>query len=137
MIPVLPLPAMVAPAATAPANAMQVGWAALYARANNKATPALIQKWLRVGPEQAQVLMSELTKRQIIHAPIAGGATAVQPMYPNSGVAGSITRSRHFIRKAQSVVEDWVEDEDCAEGETVRPPEHEIEVIEDNAVSAN
>ena len=124
MIPVLPLPAMAAPVAAAPANAMQVGWAALYARANNQASSALIQKWLRGGPEQAQALMSELTKRQIIHAPVAGSAAAVQPMYPSSGIPGAVKRTQHFVQKARDVFEDWIEDEDIDDGVTELAPEH-------------
>lgn len=69
VIPVLPLPAMATPVATAPVRATQVGWAALFARVNDRATPALLQKWMGVGPEQANALMSELVKRNIIHAP--------------------------------------------------------------------
>ena len=111
VIPVLPLPAMAIPAATAPVNAMQVGWAALYARANNAASPALIQKWLRVGPEQAHALMAELTKRNIIQLPIAGSATAVQPMYPGGGYAGMFNKSRQVTRKAKDVFDALTQDE--------------------------
>lgn len=109
VVPMLPLSAIAAPAAVAPANAMQVGWAALYARANNQASPALIQKWLRVGPEQAQALMSELTSRQIIHAPIAGSAAAVQPMYPSTGIPGATKLRQHFAQKARDAFDDFLE----------------------------
>ena len=132
VLPVLPLSAMTAPVVAAPANTMQVGWAALYARANNQASPALIQKWLRVGPEQAQALMSELTKRQIIHTPVAGSAAAVQPMYPSSGIPGAMKRTQHFVQKARDVYEDWIEDE-VEETETTLEPEMDIEPKEEES----
>ncbi len=99
VVPVLPFSAMVTPAAAAvPINSMQVGWAALYARVNNQATPALIQKWLRVGPEQANALMGELVNRNIIRMPAAGSAVAVQPMYPGGGYPGMFNTSKRVAR---------------------------------------
>jgi hypothetical protein len=69
VIPVLPLPAMAAPVAAAPVNVMQLGWAALFARTHNCATPELLQTWLRVGPEAAlsfQAYLSDLLKSQAL-----------------------------------------------------------------------
>ncbi|MCF2871365.1 hypothetical protein L0664_09845 [Octadecabacter sp. G9-8] len=105
VLPVLPLPAIASPTAVASANAAQVGWAALFARVNDRATPALIQKWMGVGPEQANALMSELVKRNIIHAPIAGSATSVQPMYPRGGVPGIAKSSGQILRKARDMLD--------------------------------
>lgn len=84
-LPVLPMPVRAAPAAMAPISAAKVDWAALYARANAHATPELIQTWLRVGPEQAHAILSDLVRRKIVHAPVAGTAAAVDPMYRSAG----------------------------------------------------
>lgn len=124
VIPVLPLPAMAVPAATAPVNTMQVGWAALYARANNQATPALIQKWLRVGPDQANALMSELVKRNVIHTPLSGSAVAVQPMYPNGGVPGMFRKSKRVIDQAKDLVDTLLDDDQTDGSSQDRTPEH-------------
>lgn len=133
MIPVLPLPAMAVPVATAPApvmavNTMQVGWAALYARVNNQTTPALIQKWLRVGPDQAHALMGELVKRNIINMPIAGSATAVQPMYPGGGYGGMFNKSRKVTEKAKEIFDSLIEDD--APTEDIEEPTA-VEVVTD------
>jgi hypothetical protein len=48
---------------------MQLGWAALFARTHNCATPELLQTWLRVGPEAAlsfQAYLSDLLKSQAL-----------------------------------------------------------------------
>ncbi|MDB4213247.1 hypothetical protein N9741_00045 [Octadecabacter sp.] len=105
VIPVLPLPAMATPVATAPVRATQVGWAALFARVNDRATPALLQKWMGVGPEQANALMSELVKRNIIHAPVAGTAASVQPMYQSGGIPGVAKRTGQMLRKVHDVID--------------------------------
>ena len=115
VIPVLPLPAMAVPAAAAPVNSFQVGWAALYARAHNKASPALIQKWLRVTPEQANALMGELVNQNIIKLPIAGSATAVQPMYPNGGVPGMFNKTKKAVETAKEVFDTLIEDDETDE----------------------
>lgn len=133
VIPALPLSALVTPVAAAPANAMQVGWAALYARANNQASPALIQKWLRVGPDQAQALMSELTKRQIIHAPIAGSAAAVQPMYPNGTVPGVFQKSKQVAQKAREVFDTLLEEDVPAERADPVDPESTPTIADQNS----
>lgn len=112
VIPVLPLPAMAVPAATAPVNTFQVGWAALYARAHNQASPALIQKWLRISPEQANAVMGELVNQNIINLPIAGSATAVQPMYPASGVPGRLSRTKKVAETAKDVFDTLIEDDE-------------------------
>lgn len=110
-IPVLPLPALAAPVAPAPVHAATANWAALYARANARATPALLQKWLNVGPEQANALMADLVKRNIVHAPVAGSAAAIQPMYPTRGIPGLPHTTKDMIRKARNVLETMIEDE--------------------------
>ncbi|WP_179214855.1 hypothetical protein [Octadecabacter ascidiaceicola] len=112
--------------ATAPVNAMQVGWAALYARAQNQASPALIQKWLRVGPEQANALMGELVSRNIIKLPVAGSATAVQPMYPSGGVTGMFNKSKKAVETAKEVFDTLVE-EDETDDQIETTPEPTIE----------
>jgi len=132
VIPVLPLPAMAAPVATAPVNAMQLGWAALFARTHNCATPELLQTWLRVGPEQAQALMSEMVKRNIIHTPVAGTAAAVQPMYTSSGIPGMRPTLRKVADAAKDAIKDMMhEDTEAAEvtiqeDETDLPDEDEV-----------
>ncbi|HCP81742.1 MAG TPA: hypothetical protein DIT67_09175 [Octadecabacter sp.] len=115
VIPVLPLPAMAVPAAAAPVNAFQVGWAALYARAHNQASPALIQKWLRVGPEQANALMGELANQNIIKLPVAGSATAVQPMYPAGRVPGMFNKTKKAVETAKEVFDTLVKDDETDE----------------------
>lgn len=123
VIPVLPLPAMAVPAATAPVNTFQVGWAALYARAHNQASPALIQKWLRVSPEQANAVMGELVNQNIIKLPVAGSATAVQPMYPGGGVPGMFRKSKKVVDAAKQVFDALVEDNEPVEqAETISDP---------------
>lgn len=120
VLPVLPLPALASPMATAPAsasavNAMQVGWAALYARANHRATPALLQKWLRINPSQANAMMSELVKRGVVHTPIAGSAAAVQPMYSAQNVGGLFGSKRKAAQTAKDVFDALVQDDDETE----------------------
>ncbi len=116
VIPVLPLPAMATPVATAPVRATQVGWAALFARVNDRATPALLQKWMGVGPEQANALMSELVKRNIIHAPVAGTAASVQPMYPSGGIPGVAKSAGQMLRKVNDVIDTFdLPDQDRAD----------------------
>lgn len=111
-IPVLPLPAKAIPVAAAPVRAATANWAALYARANARTTPALLQKWLNVGPEQASALMTDLVKRNILHAPVAGSAAAVQPMYPTRGIPGLPQTPKDMLRKAHDVFEAMVEEEE-------------------------
>lgn len=118
MIPVLPLPAMAVPAAAAPVNTFQVGWAALYARAHNQASPALIQKWLRVSPEQANAVMGELVNQNIIKLPVAGSATAVQPMYPGGGIPGMFSKTKKVVETAKEVFDTLIEDEEPVEAHT-------------------
>jgi hypothetical protein len=112
---------MAAPAAIAPVNAAQVGWAALFARVNNRATPALIQKWMGVGPDHASALMSELVKRNVIHTPIAGSAVSVQPMFPNSGIPGFTKSSGQVLRKARDVLDALSEVEETADPDLSEP----------------
>ena len=111
MIPVLPLPALATPMAAAPANAAQVGWAALFARVNNRATPALLQKWMGVGPQQAELLMSELIKRNIIYTPVAGSAVSVQPMYPTGGFPGRIAQTNDVLQNVRDTLDTVLEDD--------------------------
>lgn len=113
IIPVLPLPAVAVPVAAAPVQAIQLNWAALFARTHAKASPALIQSWLGVGPAQAQAVMSGLVERGIIGAPVAGTAAAVQPIYQSRAVPGT----RVAVAKVKDIVEGFVRDalEDDAE----------------------
>ncbi len=115
VIPVLPLPAMAVPVVKAPVNTFQVGWAALYARAHNQASPALIQKWLRVSPEQANALMGELVNQNIIKVPIAGSATAVHPMYPGGGVPGMFGKTKKAVETAKDILDTLVEEDEAGE----------------------
>ncbi len=110
-IPVLPLHAMAAPVATAPVHAATANWAALFARANARATPALIQKWLNVGPAQASAIMADLVKRNIVHAPVAGTAVAVQPMHPPQGIPGLSHASKDIFEKARDIYDALADDE--------------------------
>lgn len=109
--PLLPVPA-IASAQAVTVNRFQIGFAALYARVNGRASPAMIQKWLRIGPEDARYVMGELRGMGILNAPIAGSATAARPMYPGGKVPG-------FLRKAvdagQTVLEKMDEHLDEAE----------------------
>lgn len=116
-LPVLPLPAAAVPVAAAPVHASQVGWAALFARVNTRTTPALLQKWMGVGPEQAHALMSELIQRNIIHAPVAGSAAAIQPMHPQGSIPGTIKTTGQVLRKARDTVEALLDDQDIVEDE--------------------
>ena len=123
MIPVLPLPALAVPAAAAPVNAYQVGWAALYARVHNQASPTLLQQWLRVSPEQANVLMGELVNKNIIKLPVAGSATVVQPMYQSGGVPGMFRNTKKVVETAKEVFDTLIEDdENGAQNETMPEP---------------
>lgn len=107
----LPLPVAAAPMAATPVHTTQVGWAALFARANNHATPALMQKWLNVGPQQAHALMSELTRRNIIQVTSSGAATAVQPMYQTSGIPGVAQTTSNMVEAARDVWDAVMEEE--------------------------
>lgn len=125
MVPILPLPIAAAPIVT-PVDAAKANWAALYARVNARATPELLQKWLGVGPDQAQALMSELIKRNIIHAPVAGSAIAVQPMHPHGVVPGSGKMRSEIMRKAQQTIGDWIQAEpDAHPDETTQSDQDE------------
>lgn len=76
--------------------------------ANNRASPALIQKWLRIGPTEAHTVMRELVSRGVVQAPIAGSAIAVDPLYPGGRPPGFITKGRNI---AEKVVELLTEEE--------------------------
>ncbi|MCF2906197.1 hypothetical protein L0666_14470 [Octadecabacter sp. CECT 8868] len=115
MIPVLPLPAAAVPAAAAPANAMQVGWAALFARANHRATPALIQKWLRVDATQADAVMRELVRQNVVHAPVAGSAAAIKPMYASNGPNTLFGKRNKVVEATKDVIKDLMRDDDVAQ----------------------
>ncbi|MDA9207816.1 hypothetical protein N9O61_02910 [Octadecabacter sp.] len=104
LIPVLPLSAPALPVAVAPVNAAKANWAALYARAHGRATPELIQKWLHVGPDQARAVMSDLVARNVVAAPVAGSAAAVQPMYPSRAIPGAHMASE----RAKDAVTDYL-----------------------------
>jgi hypothetical protein len=106
---------MAVPVATAPVNTFQVGWAALYARAHNQASPALIQKWLRVSPEQANALMGELVNQNIIKLPIARIAAAVQTMYPVGGDPGMFGKTKKAVETAKDILDTLVEEDETDE----------------------
>ncbi|MEL6960373.1 MAG: hypothetical protein AAGL89_15620 [Pseudomonadota bacterium] len=113
VIPVLPLPAQAIPVATAPAasvNAMQVGWAALYARVNNEVSPALLQKWLRLTPPQADAMMRELLSRNLIHTSATGSVVAVNPMYPRGKVPGAFGKATDAAKALREQVESLIGD---------------------------
>lgn len=110
-IPVLPPPAMAAPVASAPVHTAQVGWAALYARTHAKASPALIQKWLGVGPEQAHALMSELAHLNVLSTPIGGTAAAVKPIYAPRSIPGARSNGAKIADAVQDLARTWLEDE--------------------------
>ncbi len=114
LIPVLPLPAPAIPVAVAPVNAAKANWAALYARAHGRATPELIQKWLHVGPDQARAVMSDLVARNVVAAPIAGSATAVQPMYPSRSIPGVHTASEQAKDAVTDYLRSALDDEDAS-----------------------
>jgi len=113
-LPVLPLPAKAIPVATAPANASKVGWAALYARAHAKASPALIQQWLGVGPEQAHAIMSELLRTNVLNAPVGGVASVMDPMFPKRAVPGTQPPLRDLANKTRQLLADHLHDPDEA-----------------------
>lgn len=123
-LPVLPMPAAAVPAAAAPANALQASWAALFARAHGQATPALIQKWLGVGPAQAQALMSDLLAKNVIAAPVAGSAASVQPMFPKTGIPG-VRQTSDLLAKTRDVIEYLAEDHNALEAEEHTDDIHE------------
>ena len=77
----------------------------MFARVNNRATPALIQKWLGVGADQANALMSELIKQNVIHAPIAGSAAAVQPMHKASGIPGVSKTTAKVLETSRDILD--------------------------------
>jgi len=111
IIPVLPTSAMAAPVAKAPAHAAKIGWAALYARAHAKASPALIQKWLSVGSEQANALMAELVRTKVLNAPVGGIATVTKPMFGPNTVPGAKTVTKNIARRTQQIIFDAFQDE--------------------------
>lgn len=126
VLPVLPLPAMAAPTAVASASATQVGWAALFARTHNRATPALLQKWMGVGAPEAKAIMSELINRNIIHAPVAGASASVQPMFPQGGIPGIGKSSGQILRKARDAFDILIDnDGDNSPPEDPTDPEDE------------
>ena len=104
VIPVLPLPAPTIPVVVTPIDAAKVDWAALYARTHGRATTELIQKWLHVSPDQARAVMSDLVRKNVVAAPVAGSAAAIRPMYPSKSIPGA----RLFSEKAKKVVKDYV-----------------------------
>ena len=125
-LPVLPLPAAAPPVVAAPVHTAKVGWAALYARTHAKASPALIQKWLGVGPQQAHALMTELTRINIIHAPVGGTALAVDPIYTARSVPGLQSAGLRMREQARKAVRAWVEDSpEVQVTDTIEEPDHE------------
>lgn len=105
VIPVLPLPAPTIPVVVAPIDAAKVDWAALYARTHGRATPELIQKWLHVSPDQARAVMSDLVRKNVVAAPVAGSAAAIRPMYPSRSIQGA----RLISEKAKAAVKDFAQ----------------------------
>lgn len=98
---------------TAAISEFQVGWAALIARAQNKASPELIQSWLRVDPHQAQEVMQQLVTRGITRNPVAGVASAAKPMYEAGKAPGAFGGPKDLAKKALDYL---------AEDQTERPP---------------
>lgn len=88
----------------------------MFARANNRASPALIQKWLRIGPTEANAVMRELVSRGVVQAPIAGSAIAVDPLYPGGKPPGFVTKGRNI---AEKVVEILTEEEQESQSEEI------------------
>lgn len=71
----------------------------------------MLQKWMGVGPAQAQALMSELARLNIIHAPLGGIATAVEPIYRPNTVLGARPVGARIVDHAKDTARAWLEDE--------------------------
>jgi len=121
----VPLPAAATPVTAASAHASKAGWAAIFARVHSRATPALLQKWLQVGPSEAQALMSELVAKNIVHAPVAGSAAAVRPMYPGGGLDSVFDQTKTVTKTAKKAFDALVEEDEVRE-EAVEPDLDEV-----------
>ena len=67
--------------------------------------------------------MGELVNQNIIKRPVAGSATAVQPMYPGGGVPGMYGKSKKVVDTAKEVFDALVEDDEPVEQiETISDP---------------
>lgn len=130
VLPVLPLSVAAVPAAAAPVSASTANWAALFARVNSRATPALIQKWLGVGPDTAQAIMSDLIKRNVVHAPVAGTAAAVQPMYASRAIPGVPATPSDALKRAKDTFEALVDDTQVDSGAPDDEPKTEDPIDE-------
>lgn len=111
MAPLLPVPSL-AGFAAAPVNEFQMGWVTMFARAQNRASPALIQKWLRIGPSEANAVMRELVTRGVVSAPVAGSAVAVDPLYPGGRPIGLAGKGRKMIDRAWDALTDGDNDDE-------------------------
>lgn len=80
-LPALPVgaSAIAPPAAAVPPGAY--AWAQLIARAQNRCSPAMLARHLRLGPDAAQALFQQMVRDGVLRAPTLGGlAQAAQPI---------------------------------------------------------
>ena len=103
--PFLPLPAA---AASRPA-ALPAGtyaWAKLIARAQNKCSPAMLARHLRIAPDAAGQVFNELLHDGVLRAPgVTGSAQASQPI-DTTGISGKpVQRSLSKLRELMPIEE--------------------------------
>lgn len=113
----LPVPAI--SAQTAATRGPLLAWASAIARAQNRASPALLAQQLKVAPEIAQGLYASLLKVGVIRAPVAGAlAQAAKPIAPPVR-AQTASFTAKDIERAWSKLDDII---DTAEDERATAP---------------
>lgn len=101
VIPVLPLPAMATPVATAPVRATQVGWAALFARVNDRATPALLQKWMGGRTRASERLDVRIGQAKHHPRPRRGNSRVRAAHVPKRGHSGRRKKCRSDVAEGE------------------------------------
>lgn len=111
-MPVLPMSSVSAAPSLPTVATGKAQWAALFARVNNRASPALIQKWMGVNAQQAQVVMQDLVARGVVQTPVAGTAVATNPILPANQAVTLKQGAGDVARAAKDAVADLFDTED-------------------------
>ena len=105
----LPVAAMPSAAVATPAvSSSTYKWAQLIVRAQAKADPAMLSRFLRVSPEMAQGVFDKLIRDGVLRTPsVAGVARAAQPV---RAIGESMTTSGDLGRQLSAVWNNATED---------------------------
>jgi hypothetical protein len=118
----LPLPCIAA--AAKPATGPLYAWAVAIARAQNRASPALLAQQLHISQAAASELYASMIANGAIRAPLFGGmARAAQPLFKSSQLAGieaklgksASTKLKDMKRAFDKVVEEDAPEVDASE----------------------